>query len=85
MATPYGTSAPVTIYLFVNYGEWNQHPKGCHGGGRTFYVNLLALIDNPNFDKTAPEHPLTNPKVQCLVHMIEKGLGKSMLTEQWRL
>ncbi len=42
MATPYGTSAPVTIYLFVSYDEWNQRPEVHRCGGRTFHVNLLA-------------------------------------------
>jgi hypothetical protein len=44
-----------------------------------FPSKVLVIVANPVFDEEQPEHPLTNPKVLCLVHMTKQ------MTTEWQL
>jgi hypothetical protein len=50
-----------------------------------FPSKVLAIIANPLFVKEQPEHPFTNPRILCLVHMTKQMTTESKLTEQWQL
>ena len=88
-------------WCLIDYSEYFKTDKSCEridvrqrNASRNFAgttppgyypSKLLAVIINPFFDCTKPEHPTKNPKVQCLVHMTTKMMDETKLTETWKL
>lgn len=82
-------------WVLVNFNE-PGHPFPPHKNisgkyeGTTpagwFPVRLLGIICNPGYDPQKEEHPIDNPKVQCIIHStVEDTASETALTETWEL